>query len=338
MNNFQPNFSHIYVEKGTADYALAQLALSKFPDAQVVEIDHYKDLFNRTRQDFQIQKTSMKLILAKKSEPLLYPASELVQEFGTPNVYYNTPILNCLYNCDYCFLQGMYNSGNMVVFVNEVDFFNSIELELKNLKQPSQPMLVSISYNTDLMAMEKIIPVSSRWIEFVRTKENLIIEIRTKSALFSSLNHLPYTHNVILSWTLTPSKICERYETSAPPLNSRVASIKSAMKAGWKVRLCFDPILFVDEWQQLYQSFFSYIFSEINASELLDVTLGVFRMNKDFFNRIRKREPRSDLFYDQYTFEGGILTVPKKERQAALKLLKNYISKYLPSDQILIWG
>ena len=338
MKNFQPNFSHIYVEKGSENYFLTQLALSKFHNAEVVEVDHYKDFFNRPRQDFQTQKSSMKLILAKKSKPFLYPASELVQEFGTPNVYYNTPILNCLYNCDYCFLQGMYNSGNLVVFVNEIDFFNSIELELENLREPSKPMVVSISYNTDIMATEKIIPVSSRWINFVRTKENLKIEIRTKSGLFSSLSHLPYTHNVILSWTLSPKKICEKYETTAPPLHSRVASIKSAMEAGWKVRLCFDPILFVDEWQQIYQNFFTYIFSEINASELSDVTLGVFRMNKDFFNRIRKREPKSDLFYDQYAFEDGIITIPKEERETALKLLKNYISKYLPIDQIFIWG
>ena len=117
MKNFQPNFSHIYIERNAMDYPLAQIALSKFPKAKFVEIEHYKDIFNRPKQHFQIQKSSMKLILAKKTAPFLYPASEMIQEYETPNVFYTTPILNCLYNCDYCFLQGMYPSGNLVIFV-----------------------------------------------------------------------------------------------------------------------------------------------------------------------------------------------------------------------------
>ena len=121
MNSLKPNFSHIYLEKGAEEYSLTKLALDKFSKSKIIIIDHYKDFFNRSNQDFQVQKLSMNLILAKKSSPFLYPASEMVQEFGTPNVFYNTPILNCLYNCDYCFLQGMYNSGNMVLFVNEFD-------------------------------------------------------------------------------------------------------------------------------------------------------------------------------------------------------------------------
>ena len=153
MQNFQPNFSHIYLEKDAVVYPLTQLTLSKFPKAEILEIDHYKDVFNRPRQDFQLQKASMKLILAKKTEPFLYPASDMVQEYGTPNVFYNTPILNCLYNCDYCFLQGMYPSGNLVVFVNEEDFFNSIKNKLNDLDDSAKSMVVSISYNTDLMAM-----------------------------------------------------------------------------------------------------------------------------------------------------------------------------------------
>ena len=60
----------------------------------------------------------------------------------------------------------MYPSGNIVVFVNEADLMNSIKLKLKELDFLLGPMIVSISYNTDLMAMEKIIPMTSRWIKF----------------------------------------------------------------------------------------------------------------------------------------------------------------------------
>ena len=52
MKNFQPNFSHIYIERNAMDYPLAQIALSKFPKAKFVEIEHYKDIFNRSKRIF----------------------------------------------------------------------------------------------------------------------------------------------------------------------------------------------------------------------------------------------------------------------------------------------
>ena len=115
-----------YIEKNVEGYPLTDLVMKNFSDPKIIWIDHYKDIFNRVGQDFQSQKTTMNLILAKKTPPFLYPASDMVQEFETPNVFYNTPVLNCLYNCEYCFLQGMYPSGNLVIFANENDFFMAI--------------------------------------------------------------------------------------------------------------------------------------------------------------------------------------------------------------------
>ena len=204
MKNLKPNFSHIYLEKDAIGYPLSELALSKFSGSTIVQIDHYKDIFNRKGQNFQLQKKSMKLILAIKREPLLYDGSSMIQDYMTPNVYYNTPILNCLYNCDYCFLQGMYDSGNLVVFVNDQEMMGAIDERVSNPIDPSKPTVISISYNTDLLAMENILPLCRRWINYVKGKKDTIIEIRTKSALFNTISDMNPIDNVILSWTLIP--------------------------------------------------------------------------------------------------------------------------------------
>ena len=34
---------------------------------------------------------------------------------------------NCIYDCKYCFLQGLYSSANYLVFVNYEDFLNQIK-------------------------------------------------------------------------------------------------------------------------------------------------------------------------------------------------------------------
>ena len=337
MKSLQNNFSHIYIEKNVAGYPLTDLVMKNFSERKIIWIDHYKDIFNRVGQDFQSQKTSMNLILAKKTPPFLYPASDMVQEFDTPNVFYNTPVLNCIYNCEYCFLQGMYPSGNLVVFVNEDDLKNAIDMKLNDPIDPLKPTVVSVSYNTDLLAMENIMPLTRSWVKYAGTKKDLIIEIRTKSALFPAIKDLDVVKNVILSWTLSPQIICDRYEYTAPPLKSRIRAVKQALAHGWPVRLCFDPVLLVDNWYEVYTEFFNQLFLEIQKDQLIDVTLGVFRMNKDYYKRIRKRDTRSDLYYRDYSVEGNTVAVNKKERVDALHKLRSHLNNFLPIKKILVW-
>ncbi len=337
VKNLLSNFSHIYVENNAFGYQITDIVLEKFSNSTIVKIKHYKDVFNRLGQDFQSQKTSMKLILAKKREPFLYPASEMIQEYDTPNFYYNTPIINCLYNCDYCFLQGMYQSGNIVVFVNDGDFMDAITEQLKNLKYPFEKMFVSISYNTDLMAIENIIPLTSRWIQFASGKSNLKIEVRTKSAFFQSLKTIPPSKNVVLSWSLSPNSVSEKYEKRTPPLKSRLNSVKAAMQKGWEVRLCIDPIIMVDNYDQIYCEFIDELFSEIDGLRLKDVTLGVFRMNKDYFNRILKRDPKSDIYYNNYSVEDNTVMPANPLRKEAIQLVEEKLLEYIPKSKILSW-
>ena len=163
-------------------------------------------------------------------------------------------------------------------------------------------------------------------------KKNLLDKI------FSSFKNFQPTETVILSWTLSPQEICEKYEATAPPLHLRLKSLKHALESGWPVRLCFDPVLFVNGWEEIYGRFIDMVFQEIKGEQLLDVTVGVFRMNKDYFKRIKKRETRSDLFYSDYALESNTVTVPINQRRPALSHLKNRIANHIPINRILIWG
>ena len=123
----------------------------------------------------------------------------------------------------------------------------------------------------------------------------------------------------------------------APPLNSRVNSVKNAIERGWQVRLCFDPVLMVDNWFDIYSKFFQELFKDVNGSDIRDVTLGVFRMNKDYFNKIRKRDIRSDIYFSDYSIEEGVVVVDSETRQFAMNELQNLLSKFISKDKILVW-
>ena len=337
VKNLQPKFSHVYIEKEAYGYSLSKTILRKFSNSSIIDIKHYKDVFNRSGQDFQTQKKSMNLILAKKTPPFLYPVTDMVQGHHMPGFFYTTPMLNCLYNCEYCFLQGMYPSGNIVLFVNQDDFQKAVKVKLNQNKLSKEGLTVSISYNTDLLAMENLFPITKNWIEFASKTRNLIIEIRTKSSNYGFIESVIPSNNVVLSWTLSPEEVSKSYEHLAPPLHQRISAIKSAMDKGWKVRLCFDPIMNIENWEKIYSEFFIHIFQTLNTKNLYDVTMGTFRMNKDYFNRINRRNPESDIYYSEYVTEKNTVALPKNIRSHIMEKLKQELSKYIVPKKILVW-
>ena len=327
-SKFLPDFSHIYIESKAQGFNLTKKCIRNFPKAKIIEISDYKSIFNRPRQDFQTQKQSMKLILAIKKPPYIYKGTDILQDGGYKNFYYNTPMLNCLYNCSYCFLQGMYSSANIVVFVNEIDMQDAVKNEIVKRVHKEQPLMLSISYNTDLMAFENILPITKNWIQFAK------LEIRTKSGLYHSIKDIESSDQIVLAWTLSPDKVVRKYELNTPPLSKRISAIKLALKDGWKVRLCFDPILYYNNWENDYLELFNKVKSSLNLDQVLDITVGTFRMSNDYFNRIRKSKPNSGLFYQNYKNENGIVSIDSKKKNSIFKLVSDNFSNYLPQNKI----
>lgn len=325
-----PNFSHIYIEEGAEKYPLTDVILSKFSNTFCVTVHHYKDIFNRPQQNFQSQKRSMKLILAVKKDNLVYDGSEFSQSMGHDNFYYNSMILNCVYNCDYCYLQGMYGSANIVIFVNIGDFFSAVVEKLQ------KPMYLAISYDTDLLAFENVIPLCAQWIEFTRAQPNLTIEIRTKSANFKSIKSLEPCDRTILAWTMSPDEVVEKYEKGTPPLRRRLEAAKEAIDEGWKVRVCFDPVIRIDHWKEYYSQCVQTVFEKLEAVKLYDVSTGVFRMNADYLRKIRKQRQDSDVLYYPYVFDKNAASYPETIKNEMNLFIQNLLLQYLPSTKVFI--
>ena len=335
--NFLPDFSHIYVESQSIESDIAEQSFKRFPKAKIIEIEDYKKIFNKNGQDFQIQKLSTKLILAKKQPPFIYPATDIIQDSGFSNFYYCTPILNCIYNCEYCFLQGMYSSANIVVFTNTEEVKDAVKKQILERKYPDEPLLLSLSYNTDILALENILPLTKQWINFANNTDDLFMEIRTKSGLTSSFNKLKPSKKILFAWTLSPNNIIQKYEHKTPLLERRIMSIQKIVDSGWPVRLSFDPILIYPNWKEDYKQMFERIKETISGDKIFDITIGVFRMSDDFYNRIKKTKPDSDLFYNNYDNSNNVKTVTKDQKEMVRDFALSQLDGYCNGDKINFW-
>jgi len=320
-------FSHIYLENRAAEYPLTRRVLAHFNEATVVRIDNYKRVFNRPRQDFQLQKRAPKLIIAVKNSPYLYRGSDQCQSYGLKNFYYTTPMLNCPFNCDYCYLQGMYPSSYLVFFANHDDFLRSARKHLRKQASEAEPLFASISYDTDILPFESTTHYARDWIELAKQQTDLRIEIRTKSAAYRCLDEMDPVERVVLSWSLSPPALAKRYEHGAPTLARRLSSINQAIAGGWRVRLCLDPVLPTEDPVATYGRAIEQIAREIDLAKVVDVSVGPFRMGKTHFRRIKKLRPDSALFHRN----GG------EDLEQITDYVASKLAKYLPKEKVIRW-
>lgn len=332
-NNFYNNtFSHVYIEEQILTHPRTKAILTKLPNVTQIMINHYKDVFCRTKQNFCSQKNAPALILAKKENNLIYKGAKVCQSFGNENFFYTSCIMNCIYNCEYCYLQGMYSSANIVVFVNLEDIF----LEVKQLTLQN-PIYLCVSYDTDMLALENLLGYGAEWINFCEKTPNLTIELRTKSANFSSISCFTAKTNVILAWTVSPEEIAEKYEHKASPIKQRIRSIEQAISAGWKVRICFDPMITFPNWKEVYSCFIQKLFSELDATSLFDVSIGLFRVSKDYLKRMRSQNPNSIVLSYPYTLNNGVYEYQSNLGQEMITFIHEQLTQYIDSNRIFNW-
>lgn len=332
---YLPFFSNVYVEKKVWNGEWQ----TQFK-GQPIKIEHYKDIFNRTHQDFAAQKKAPSLILARKDGTLLYPGAPVCQSFGNKHFYYTSCMMNCIYHCDYCYLQGMYPSGHVVVFVNLTDYFAELEELLTQ-----HPVYLCISYDTDLLALEQTFSFVSRWLAFAVRHPELTLEIRTKSgnpAVFEPLKKLYHgkealQKQIIFAWTVSPTQLCETSEHGAASLPLRLKALSAAAKAGFSVRLCFDPMILHAGWKKNYSGLVDFVFSQIEANWLYDVSIGVFRISTDYLKNMRKKRPDSAIVQYPYITENGVSHYGILS-QEMIYYLKDLLLKHLPEEKIFIWN
>ncbi len=116
----------LYIEREIVNHPRSRLICQRFPNAKQILCERYTEVFNPKAQNFRLQKLRPAMILAKKFKNFVLKAPQ-GYSIGADHNYYFSHMLNCLYDCRYCFLQGMFQSAHYIVFVNYEDFQYEIQ-------------------------------------------------------------------------------------------------------------------------------------------------------------------------------------------------------------------
>lgn len=323
-------FRALYIEEAALDYPLSDAIRQLISSCPVIFCRSYKEILNRPRQDIILQKSWPALILAVKKPPFIYPGAEPCQNFGYSQFLYANLATGCPFDCEYCFLQGLNSSGDIVIYVNTDDIFAAV----KDAKS-ADSLYLALSHDSDLIALYNTIPQFILKMHiFSKDNPNITVEIRTKSAvarIYREINPLP---NLIIGFTLSPQPVIERYENKTPSLQARLKAVSEAVEQGFKVRLCFDPVFINDTVDSFYERFFDEVFSKLDPTQIHDVSYGFFRLTNEHFRRIRKNRPCASFLSESLVDEDRLITYEAPQRQKTAAKHLEQIGRYINSQKI----
>lgn len=318
----------IYVETAAAGHPRTAAILARYSRARVIECGNYREIFNRRAQNFRAQKTRPALILALKQTPTLY-AVPGDQHLGAPHNYYFSHLLNCPFDCRYCFLQGMFVSANYVLFVNYESFFDDIRDACRSHREPVH---FFSGYDCDSLALEPLTGFAAYFVERFASIDNAVLELRTKSTQIRSLLRLQPHEHCVVGMSLAPEVAVTALEHGAPSLEERLGALARLQAHGWQVGLRFDPIIALPDGAEIYETFFHRVFEQVDPDALHSVTIGALRLPRDFAKRMFRHYPEEPLFAERYFENDGILFSAGGE--TALGFATALLEKHVPAHKI----
>lgn len=326
-------FEFIYIEKEVLQHPQTQAICKRFPNIPTVACDRYGEIFNRHGQNFRLQKACPSLILARKFDHFILPTPAGYGIGGTRNFYFSH-MLNCIYDCRYCFLQGMYNSAYYVIFVNFEDFANAIQDKIK--EEPQLDAYFFSGYDCDSLALEPLTHFVENILPTFQCIPQAYLELRTKSINTAFLLKNTPLANCIVAFSLTPKVVSETLEHKTPSLARRLKAMQELQQKGWPIGLRFDPLIYCDDYQMHYRCFFRDVFQAVDATCIHSISLGPFRLPKGIYKKMTSLYPDEKLFAFALEERGNMISYSSKLEREMKSFCQQEILQYTPSSRLFI--
>jgi spore photoproduct lyase len=284
-------FDSVLVEKDILRSARVEKILSFLGPIPVFEIDSYEKWWAQVHKPYLDKREKLNLILAEKKGDLVKrapPAYGLTKG----KHYYFIHAYNCIYECQYCYLQGHFKNPDLVVFVNHEEIIN----EMVNIcSQGPHPVWFHAGEFSDSLALSHLTQELPLYWQFASENENAFLELRTKSVNIKEVLQLGPHPRIVTSFSLSPQRASKEFDLKTPPTSLRIESMKKLAGRGFKLGVHFDPIVFSKDYEEEYQKLIEEISTETLLRQTEYISIGVVRFSKDAFDVFARNYPDSSI-------------------------------------------
>jgi len=317
----------IYIEKKAENYEITKDIIKRFSDAQILWIDHYKNIFDKKIGN---QKLTPAIIIAKDEHPNLL---SVPNNYWYPwkSLFFRTS-LNCVFDCEYCYLKGNFKTRYPVIFVNYEDIQNEIKNKINELRTNGYLWQITLyaSNYSDIQGLDSLSKFNENFIPFMEQFDNVLMESRTKSANIDSIlsvNSWKPFKNTEISFSLNPEEIINTYEKWTAPLSARIKAINTLLEKDYKVGLRFLPLLPIDNYEIIYKQFLEKLKTEIDIPKVHSIFIASLIYNQWDFKTMQKKNPNSSLWNYVKLNENGLVKLPDETFENFSNIFKEAFPK-----------
>ncbi len=224
---------------------------------------------------------------------------------------------NCPVDCSYCILQAYFNQPFIRLFVNTEEIFFKLKVFVDNY--PGEIIRLGTGEFTDSLALDQLTGFSDLLFSELASYPQVLVELKTKTAVIDNLIKNPPMRNILVSWSLNPLEIIKKEERGAASLNGRLEAALVCQKKGYNLGFHFDPIFFFKGWEEAYQKTVRLLFSKIHPEKIAWISMGCFRYMPALKSIIQQRHPKAGYIYQEF-----IPALDKKMRYPQSKRVEIY--------------
>lgn len=318
-------FDRVLIEKDVLDNSFAQNIISNIKYKELIEIDNYDDYFGKYKKKYLLKQKNINLFIARKKGQLIKETPPAYGLDGEKHFYYIHQY-NCIYECDYCYLQGYFHSPDIVMFVNHDEIINEMQKKMDE-DNTNQRIWFHAGEFSDSLALSNITNEFSLYYDFLIKNPNSLIELRTKSVNTKAL--LGPMNNLFLTYSLSPSEKIKKHDIKTPGLKHRLLKIKELYSEGYKIGIHLDPIIYEENFEDIYQTFLAQLNEAIPIQKIEYISIGVVRFTPDVYREVKNNYPDSEIHQQELVkADNNLVRYNKPMRMWILNKVKEIILRY----------
>ncbi len=323
----------IYYEKEIENYKLGKELLEKFEKVPKVQIENHnniEEMRKKENSEFAQMKTNL-IIGVRKTHK--YVENHKVSDYLVP---YTSS--GCTAACMYCYLVCNYNKcAYLRLFVNREQMLEKIiNTALKN----ENNLTFEIGSNSDLI-LENSITNNLVWtIENFKESKKGMLTFPTKFDMVEPILGLEHKGKIIVRMSVNPEEIINRVEFGTSKLKGRIEAINKLCEAGYKIGILIAPVIFVDNWKELYLELIQRLNSELTEKVKKDVFFEIIFMTYSYVHTKINEEafPNAINLYNKEQMTGrgkGKYWYKQALREEGERFFREEMKRYFPQNNIL---
>lgn len=328
-------FEKIIIEKNIAETAYVQRITSKFPQTKLHYVDQYNTYFGQIKKNYLRKRDDLNLFLAQKKGKLVKMAPDAYGTAGEEHYYY-VHAYNCIYECNYCYLQGYFQSPDIVLFVNHDEIIAEMQEVLDQRKDKSKCLWFHAGEFSDTLALSHITQELNEYYQFFKDNPKAKWELRTKSVNIKEILKLAPLENMITSLSLSPESVAKQNDLKTPGTKARINALAKLQEQGHKIAIHLDPIILTDSLEADYQELLFQISQSLDPKNIEYISIGVVRFSNDVYHQVKLNYPDTHYLHRELIqADDGKIKYPTPIRNWMLSQVKQICLDYGIPEKVI---